>query len=171
MQHILIIDDQVNVALTLQDSLEVLPGCEIAIAAGSEEALRLFEAGPFDLVITDYKMPGTNGVELAAHIRQQYPHTAIIMITAYGSEALRKQAASLSIAYVLDKPVELAEIRRVVSQVLYESDESGGKMAHGFPSVTLATHGSAAAGSSLARPASAASRDDEKKTQVVGRIA
>ena len=82
LQRILIVDDEENVALTFQDSLERLPNCEVAIATNGEQALQLFEQQPFDLLITDYKMPDMDG----GRVRQLYRRTAIIMITAYGSE-------------------------------------------------------------------------------------
>lgn len=117
-RRVLVVDDEENVALTIQDGLERLPNCEVVVATRGEEALQLFEDSPFDLLITDYKMPGTDGMTLSAHVRQQYPHTAIIMITAYGNHLLREQAHDISIRCVLDKPVKLDEIRSVALEAL-----------------------------------------------------
>ncbi len=125
LRRILIVDDEENVALTFQDSLERLPNCEIAIATNGEQALQLFEQQPFDLLITDYKMPGTDGITLAARVRQLYPRTVIIMITAYGDETLREQTARVSIQRVLDKPVGLGEIRCVALEALGRVEEYG----------------------------------------------
>ncbi len=124
-RRVLIVDEQVNVAWTLQDGLEVLPDCEIAVATDGAEALRLFQARPFDLLITDYMMPGINGVDLAMHIQQRYPHTAIIMLTTFNSEALRTQAARAFIHRVLAKPVALADIRGAAAEALQQSTGSG----------------------------------------------
>ena len=123
LRRILIVDDEENIALTLQDGLERLANCEIAIATSGEQALGLFEQQPFDLLITDYKMPGTDGITLAARVRQLYPRTVIIMITAYGDETLREQAARASIQRVLDKPVGLAEVRCVALEALGRVEE------------------------------------------------
>ncbi len=125
LRRILIVDDEENVALTFQDSLERLPNCEIAIATNGEQALQLFEQQPFDLLITDYKMPGTDGITLAVRVRQLYPRTVIIMITAYGDQTLREQAARASIQRVLDKPVRLGEIRCVALEALGRVEEYG----------------------------------------------
>ena len=76
----------------------------------------------FDLLITDYHMPGMDGIALAAHVRQSYPQTAVMIITAYGNDALREQAARASVRRVLDKPVELVEIRRAVLEALGRGD-------------------------------------------------
>ena len=118
MRHILIVEDEENVATTLQYMLKKLPRCNITIAGGGEQALRLFERQPFDLLITDYKMPDMDGMTLAARVRQSYPQTVIIMITAYGDDALREQAAHISVQHVLDKPVELVEIRSAALEAL-----------------------------------------------------
>ncbi len=120
-QRILIVDDEEYVALTLKAGLEKLLDCEVVTATNSEQALRLFEQQAFSLLITDYMMPGTNGIMLATHIRQSYPRTAIIMITAYSNRELLEQAAGISIQRVLDKPVGLKEIRRVASEALHKN--------------------------------------------------
>lgn len=118
LRQILIVDDEENVALTLQAGLEKLPQCEITVATSGVEALELLGRKPFDLLITDYKMPGTDGLALATRVRQLYPQMSIIMVTAYGDEALHRQATHISIQRILDKPVELDEIRSVASAVL-----------------------------------------------------
>jgi len=118
LRHILIVEDEENVATTLQYMLKKLPRCNITIAGGGEQALRLFERQPFDLLITDYKMPDMDGMTLAARVQQSYPQTVIIMITAYGDDALREQAAHISVQHVLDKPVELVEIRSAALEAL-----------------------------------------------------
>jgi CheY-like chemotaxis protein/anti-sigma regulatory factor (Ser/Thr protein kinase) len=118
LRRILIVDDEENVALTLQAGLEKLPQCEITVATSGPQALELLEQEPFDLLITDYMMPGTDGLALATRVRQLYPQMSIIMVTAYGDETLRREAASVSIERILDKPVKLDEIRGVASAVL-----------------------------------------------------
>jgi CheY-like chemotaxis protein len=125
-RRILVVDDEENVALTIQDGLERLPNCEIIVATSGAVALQLFEAAPFDLLITDYKMPGTDGMTLSARVRQLYPQTSIVMITAYSSQLLRQQATAIAIRYVLDKPVKLDEIRSVALEALESQPSAPG---------------------------------------------
>jgi CheY-like chemotaxis protein len=120
LQRILVVDDEENVALTLQAGLESLPDCEVAVATSGEQALRLFRQQPFDLLITDYRMPDIDGLALAAQVRELHPQVAIIMVTAYGSDALQQDAARSAILHVLDKPVGIAEIRQAARQALYQ---------------------------------------------------
>jgi two-component system sensor histidine kinase/response regulator len=121
--RILIVDDEEFVALALSESLRRLPNCDVESAHGGEEALELFAEQPFDLVITDYQMPGTDGMTLAEHICSLYPDTSIIMTTAYNDQTLQDQAAQISIKHILDKPVAPEDIRNVAMEILGESQE------------------------------------------------
>lgn len=132
LQRILVVDDEAHVAQTLQAGLESLPNCEVETAASGEQALHAFEQKPFDLLITDYKMPGTDGVTLATRIRQLYPRTVIVMITAYDNDVLREQAAGASVRCILDKPVGLGEIRNIVLKAL-EQPVGAHKSSHEGP--------------------------------------
>ena len=124
LQRVLVVDDEVNVALFLQEALENLPHCEINVATSGRQALQLFKQRPFDLLITDYKMPATDGMALATEIRRLYPQTVVIMITAYADDELRRSAARIAIEEVLDKPVKLTEIRSLASKALGRSCDS-----------------------------------------------
>jgi CheY-like chemotaxis protein len=142
-RRILVVDDEENVALTIQDGLEKLPNCEVAVATGGDRALQLFAEKPFDLLITDYKMPGTDGMTLSARVRQLYPHTSIIMITAYSNQLLQQQATDFSIQCILDKPVKLEEIRTVALETLetMSDSENGGFKEGGLESVSIHPNG------------------------------
>ena len=121
--RILLVDDEENVILTMKAGLQMLLDCEAATATSGEQALRLLEEKPFDLLITDYKMPGMDGMTLSARVRQSYPHTGIVMITAYDDDGLRREAAQVPIQYILDKPVNLPDVRTAVLEVLNGSYE------------------------------------------------
>jgi CheY-like chemotaxis protein len=118
LQRILVVDDELNLVLLLQAVLEHLPDCEIEIATHGEEALRLFEQAAFDLLITDYKMPEMNGLALAARVREHYPGTAVILITAFGDEIPEPSAFRASGGRILGKPVGIGTIRTAASQAL-----------------------------------------------------
>ncbi len=118
LYNIMIVDDEEYITMILREALESLPNCRITTVADGREALALFEQQPFDLLITDYKMPHLDGMTLATHVRQLYPRTAIIMLTAYSDDTLRQRAGRLAIRYILDKPVKFSEIRRVAAEEL-----------------------------------------------------
>jgi CheY-like chemotaxis protein len=118
MQRILVVEHNQSVALTLRDGLERLVDCEVSVAVSGEQALQLVEQGPFDVLITDYKMPGTDGLDLVKRIQALCPHTRVVMVTGYRDDMLWQQPAVGLVWSILDKPVGLDEIRSAVSDAL-----------------------------------------------------
>lgn len=117
-RRILLVDDEEQVTTSLQVGLGKLRNYEIVTANSSERALQLLKQQTFDLVITDYRMPSIDGMALAAHIRRSYPQTAVIMLTTFGSDKLRKQASDVDIRHLLDKPVKLTHLRDLIQEAL-----------------------------------------------------
>src|ERR1039458_5647711 len=82
--RILVVDDDASLRRVLQVQLEQ-EGYEVTVAASGHQTLSILQLRPFDLLITDLKMPGMSGLELLRHARLQYPQTIIIMLTAFGT--------------------------------------------------------------------------------------
>lgn len=118
MKHqILIVDDEKNTREGLKWSLENADK-EIHLAANGEDALELFHRIHFDLVITDLKMPGIDGLELLKRIKNEESSVEIIMLTAHGTietavQAMREGAFDYQI-----KPVDLEELKLVCERAL-----------------------------------------------------
>jgi len=119
-QCILIVDDERSVLLLLREALKTLANCTIVVAESGEQALILYEQHKFDLLITDYNLPGIDGLALAARIRQRAPQIPIMILTAYADDMLRRQAANLSIQQILNKPVKIEMLRHLVATALLE---------------------------------------------------
>lgn len=117
-RRILVVDDEEVVADLLQVALEKMPDFEVVTAQDGESALRLLAAQRFDLLITDYRMPGIDGVSLADRARHLYPWITVIMVTAHDSYKLRQLASGSAVKKILGKPVRLAKIREVVVDAL-----------------------------------------------------
>ncbi len=117
-QRVLVVDDEPNVTLIIQQALKRLPDCEVVTASNGLAAWQLFQTEPFDLLITDYNMPKMNGITLAQQVRHHSPRTIIIMITAYSLPHLPDTAEGAVIQKVLNKPVSIAEIRRLTVEAL-----------------------------------------------------
>src|SRR5208283_2301282 len=81
---ILVVDDDPSLRRVLQGQLEH-EGYDVATAASAQETLALLQLPPFDLLITDLKMPEMSGLEMLKQARSQYPQTIIIMLTAFGT--------------------------------------------------------------------------------------
>jgi CheY-like chemotaxis protein len=120
LRRILIVDDEERVALTLSRGLRKLSGCEIRTAISGEQCLQLFAEKPFDLLITDYRMPGMDGVALAERVLRLFPDTVVILMTAYNNGDVQRYCRHLAISHILDKPVGLQKIRDLVGEILFE---------------------------------------------------
>ena len=118
-KRILVVDDDERVLLVFHDALMRL-GCEFEIvtARNGREALEKAREAPFDLIITDLRMPDVDGIALTEAIREIDLEVAVIWMTAYGCHAMRAEAARLAVYRCLDKPVEIGEIRDAVRQAL-----------------------------------------------------
>ena len=118
-KRILIADDDPRVLLVLRATLERMKnGYGIFEARDGSEALREIRAQPFDLVITDVRMPGINGIELVEAIRAMNSRTAVIWITAYGCHRLRSEGERLDVYCCLDKPLRIGQIRAAALEAL-----------------------------------------------------
>ena len=115
--RILVVDDEPAVGDAIKMMLK-FDGHAVQTASGSKEALSLLEQDKFDLIITDYSMPGMKGDELAAVIKQRLPHQPIIMISAY-AEMLKSSGNSLAgVDGIISKPFLLADLRKAIAEVL-----------------------------------------------------
>ena len=82
----------------------------------AEEALQVFEPGKFDLVITDYAMPGMKGDSLAAAIRARAPAQRIVILTGFG-EVLEASAAPEAADFVAHKPFNTMEFLAAIGRL------------------------------------------------------
>ncbi len=87
----------------------------VAEAGDTVQALEFFEREPFDLVITDYYMPGNSGAELAAQIKRLAPHQPVLLLSAFIEKL---GGACPATDAVLAKPFSIGDLRRVISSLL-----------------------------------------------------
>ncbi|NLI81909.1 MAG: sigma 54-interacting transcriptional regulator [Deltaproteobacteria bacterium] len=117
METILIVDDEKNYLLVLEDLL-LEEGYRVVTSDNGARALEILKAHELDVVITDMKMPGMDGMSLLEHIHAMHPDLPVIMMTAYGSvekavEAMRKGAFD----YIL-KPFENEELKLTIRKAI-----------------------------------------------------
>ncbi len=116
---ILIVDDEDAILSVLQKSLSKL-GDEyhVVTAPDGYAALEELKKHSFDLVVTDYKMAGMNGMELLGRIREEQPDTRVILMTAYGSVSVEAEAKRLEVYRYLSKPLEIDTFRQIVKEAM-----------------------------------------------------
>lgn len=113
-QKILVVEDDPNMRALLTDYLGLM-GFEVRTAPDGRAGLKAFGVCHFDIILSDFRMPGMNGLEMAAIIRQTNPAIPIILITgdAYALES--EAVARAGITRVLVKPLKMNELLNVCS--------------------------------------------------------
>ncbi len=118
-KRILIVDDEAAILSVLKSSLKKLGAeYEISTAPDGQNALEQLKQRPFDLVITDYKMAGMDGLELLEAVRSLQPSARTILMTAYGNDKVEAETRRLQAYRYLIKPLEIDDFRQIVKSAL-----------------------------------------------------
>jgi len=118
-KRILIVDDDFELATLLRQALkDAGQTLEIQLARDADEALAKISKRTFDLVVTDIKMAGLNGLQLVEVLRQLDPAIKTIAMTAYSSAEVESQAQALNVYRYIAKPFTIEEFRRIVREAL-----------------------------------------------------
>jgi len=119
MKHVLIVEDEKTVQLTLLDGLRKYEKeFRVLTAENGVVAKEVLEKLPVDLVVTDLKMPGMDGFELLSLIRKNHPYIPVIVMTAFGNPELEKWLESVGIFAYLEKPVDFTELTNKILSAL-----------------------------------------------------
>lgn len=120
-KQLLVVDDALTTLEILQRNL-TLQGYQVYTAQKVDEALKILEVTPIDLVITDYKMPKVSGLDLIKHVRENFKNTEVIMITGYASIEGAVRAIKTGAEEYLAKPFTDEELFSAVKQALDKLD-------------------------------------------------
>ena len=121
-RRILVVDDEADVRALTAEMLEE-DGHVVLVASGGEEALRLLEGGPVDLLLADYVMPGMNGVELLRRAAEVQPGVRAMLVTGYAELGGAEGMGGLRTEQVLRKPFRTSELLRRVDLALAAAKE------------------------------------------------
>ena len=113
--RVLVVDDERYVRGLLSELLTIW-GCEADVASNGTEGLMLFKQKSYDLVLTDYVMPGCSGLELVENVRTSDAAVGVIMLTASGAD-LDSYGRRLGFT-LLRKPLQIDRLEMAVKQVL-----------------------------------------------------
>lgn len=116
----LVVDDSLQLRRSVMYALQRLEDVVCVEAGDGAEALKKFQAGPFDIVLTDINMPVLDGLKLTSHIRQgqQNRNVPIVIITTEAALADRERALKLGANAYLVKPVQAQEVLDTVKSLL-----------------------------------------------------
>lgn len=110
---VLVVEDEKRLRELLVDAIPDM-GFAATGARSGEEALACMEAAPHDIVILDLNLPQMHGLDVLERIRQRWPLTRAIVMTAFGDLAAAQRAIHLEVVEFLTKPCPLGEIERAL---------------------------------------------------------
>lgn len=118
MKTLLLVDDERENLRSLGEILHRF-GYAVIAEPDAASALSVIRNGtPIDLVITDYRMPGVDGLEFLIHLKRILPNVPVIMLTAYGAVETYLKSLSLGVFEYVNKPVKAKELARIVKAAL-----------------------------------------------------
>ena len=118
MYSVLIVEDHDRLREQLGEFYEQ-EGFKVTTAACGEEGIEKLSQEKFAIIVSDVKMPGIDGFQLARHVREKYPDTDVILITAFGNIKQAVEAMKLGASDYITKPFQ-PEAIRIVSEKLIE---------------------------------------------------
>jgi two-component system response regulator (stage 0 sporulation protein F) len=117
MPRILIVEDENATAWALAESLQE-DGHETTTVSSAEDALEVLRGRGADLVITDLRLPGMSGSQLARRLRGARRAVPVIVVTAFGSSEVLEELAGFGVRAVFPKPFRVDQVRRSVREAL-----------------------------------------------------
>lgn len=121
--QVLVIDDDAVVGRSFDRVLSE-KGYEVSTALSGEEALDTIENTEFDVVFTDIKMPGMDGLEVTERIKARCPWTPVVVITGYGTVENEARASVLGVSGFVNKPLTPEIIESVTLKALAEPEKA-----------------------------------------------
>jgi DNA-binding NtrC family response regulator len=118
---ILVVDDEAPIREMIRKGLSQMGGINVEVAQSGLEAIDKIEKEVFDLVLTDLKMPGMDGIELLKTIKGTRPEVMVILMTAYGSIETAVEAMRIGANDFITKPIDLNELLIHISKAQKES--------------------------------------------------
>jgi len=132
--RILIVEDRDSLRRMLERALGQ-EGYEVEAAADGASAIRLVEQKPFDLVLTDLKLPDVSGLQVLAASRAAQPRVPVLVLTGYGTVGSAVEAMKLGAYDFLEKPLEIDDLARLIERAIGERDEASAFHVPGAPAI------------------------------------
>lgn len=121
---ILVVDDEEIVRISC-NRLLTPEGYEVKVVRCAVDAFSLLKEEPFDLVLTDLKMPDIDGIEVLRRVKEEWPHIAVVMITGYQTITTAVQAIKLGAFDYLEKPFTPDSLLATVDNALRQKRGGG----------------------------------------------
>src|SRR5216117_3549411 len=115
--NVLIMDDEPLMRISIGDALKA-EGCQVKVATTGLEGMDLIRKEPFEIVITDLRLPGMDGLQILQACKEVSPTTGVIVITAYGSVETAVEAMKMGAYDYITKPFSMDELLLIVKRLV-----------------------------------------------------
>lgn len=115
--RILVVDDEESIREFLEIMLKK-EGYEVSTAEDGQKAKEILQKKSFDMVISDLQMPNVTGIELLKHVKESYPDTVFMLITAFGTTETAVEAMKMGAYDYVTKPFKIDEVRMNIANAL-----------------------------------------------------
>ena len=112
---ILVLDDEPIVGKRLRPAL-AKSGYEVDVVETGADAIRLIDERLYDIVVTDIRMEGVDGIAVLRHALARSPRTLVIMITGYATVEMAREALTIGAFDFIAKPFKLDDLRAVIAR-------------------------------------------------------
>jgi DNA-binding response OmpR family regulator/predicted regulator of Ras-like GTPase activity (Roadblock/LC7/MglB family) len=120
MRKVLVVDDEEELVRYIAEYLGSFPGeFKVTTASTGEEGLRLIGERQFDLLLTDIRLPGIDGLQLVHAALRIVPGLRVIVMTAFGSEEMRTVAEHVGAIDFIEKPLDLEDLRLTLHETMH----------------------------------------------------
>ena len=124
MKILLIDDDE-----WIRDSLSLFfeaEGCNLLAFETAEEGMEAVKKQAYDIVISDYKLPGMDGLEFLKRVKEKQSNAFEVLITAYASSEILKEAKMMGVQEVISKPFTSEDVETALARIVENSNQKKG---------------------------------------------
>lgn len=121
--RLMVVDDELIVCKRLKQILEKA-GYDVAVFNNGEDAVKELELESYDIIVTDLKMEGVDGMKILEAAKRKNPDTRVIMITGFAEIETAKEAFRKGVFDFISKPVEIDTIKQVIIKAQQEISRS-----------------------------------------------
>lgn len=120
-QRILIVDDEAAISWALKMALSE-EGYTVVVKNSADDAIAEFKKAPFDMLITDMRMPEKSGIDVIREVKEVSPHVKSMVMTAYPSLDTALDALRLKVDEYIQKPFEVDNVKTLIKGIMATED-------------------------------------------------
>ncbi len=118
-KHVLIVDDEEDLTWSISRFLQRNEQfLDVKYVNSGDAAVQVLKKEKVDLIVSDIRMPGLDGIGLLKEVNARWPDTKVIIMTAYGSDQVEEEIENLGSSFYIEKPFELRYLRKLVFEAL-----------------------------------------------------